>query len=106
MGIRGTKHTGSASARPVRKALLVGGLIAAGTYGLALLCAVAQLNAAVVALAWPTFAITALLPPGEPVTYDLPSSPWLPLSTLFAAWAFYSAAWYIWHRYRNISAGA
>ena len=106
MSTRDTKQLGSTSARSVRKALLAGGLITLGTYSLALVCAVAQLHTAVVALAWPTFAITGLLPPGEPVTYDSPSSPWLPLSTLLVAWVFYSAVWYIWHRYRNVTAGA
>ena len=88
------------------RAVLYGLAIAVATYLAALACAAAQLHAAVVALMWPTSVLTRLFPPGEPVTYDSPSTPWLPLAGFALAWLIYSVASFYWLRRRHISAGA
>jgi hypothetical protein len=89
-------HSASLWRRPIVNALLAGFATTVLTYLVALACAAAQLHSAVVVLAWPTFALTRLLPPGEPVTSGSPSSPWWPLATVAVAWVIYSSLWYFW----------
>jgi hypothetical protein len=83
------------------KSTLAGLSITIATYLAALACAAAQLHSAVVVLAWPSFVVTRLLPPGEPVTCCSPSSPLLLLTTVGVAWLFYSAVCYIWFSRRG-----
>ena len=91
--------------RPFIAASLFGVATTAITYGAALACAAAQLHSAVVALAWPTFALTRLLPPGAPVTSGSLENPWPLLASIALAWLIYSSLWYLWlGRRRSVSA--
>ena len=100
-GRRMNSHCRSVQGRHIVKAMIAGLAITLATYLAALACAAAQLHSAVVVLAWPTFAITRLLPPGEPVTCCSPSSPWLLFSTVGVAWLIYSVASYFWFNRRG-----
>ena len=90
------KQPPSPRRRLVTKSLLVGLTITVATYLAALACAAAQLHSAAVFLAWPTFVLTGLMPPGEPVTSGSPSDPWWPLATVGVAWLIYSSLCYYW----------
>jgi hypothetical protein len=92
--------------RPFVSALLLGFVTTAITYGVALACAAAQLHSAVVILAWPTFALIGLLPPGAPVTSDSPENPWPLLASIAVAWLIYSSLWYFWLGRRRYTAAA
>ena len=82
--------------RPFVVVLVLGFVTTAITYGAALACAAAQLHSAVVILAWPTFALTRLLPPSAPVTSGSPENPWPLLASVALAWLIYSSLWYLW----------
>ena len=82
--------------RPFVVAIFWGLATTAINYGAALACAAAQLHSAVVALAWPTFALTRLLPPGAPVTSGSPENPWPALASIALAWLIYAFLWYLW----------
>jgi hypothetical protein len=105
MDAHSTTSKSQSPLRPVVAALLLGFVTTAVTYGAALACAAAQLHSAVVIFAWPTFALTGLLPAGEAVTSDSPENPWPALASVALAWLIYSALWYLWlGRRRSVSA--
>jgi hypothetical protein len=99
-------HSATPRRRLIIKSLAAGFATTAATYLLALACVAAQLHSLVVVLAWPAFALTRLLPPGELVTPDSPSSPWQPLAAVGIAWLIYSSLWYFWLGRRQVRAGA
>jgi hypothetical protein len=85
---------------------LAGLAITVTTYLAALACAAMQFHTAVVVLAWPSFALTRILPAGEPVTSDSPSTLWLPVTGFALAWIIYSSASFYLFRRRRLSSGA
>lgn len=87
-------------------ALVLGFVTTMLTYGSALAFAAAQLHTAVVILAWPTFVLVRLLPPGPPVTSGSPQTPWLMPGSVVVAWLMYSTLWYFWLGRRRYTAVA
>lgn len=87
------------------KSVLAGLAITIATYLSAWACAAAQWNSMVVVLLWPSFLITGLLPPSEPVTCCSQSGVWLPLATAGAAWLFYAGVCYFWISRRSRKVG-
>ena len=85
---------------------MVGLITAVMTYLAAFACASAQLYGAVVFLLWPNVVLSEIMPDGEPVTPDSPSSLWLPIASFTLAWLVYSVASFYWPSRRRAATDA